>query len=78
MAFLISTIRPRRSSTTAFFLPGAAKEAAASDWSAESPAFSHSSTSEESMERTSTRSQEMMSSSCSSRFSGGTVRASVR
>ena len=29
MAFLISTIRPRRSSTTAFFLPGAAKEAAA-------------------------------------------------
>ena len=56
----------------------AAKEAAASDWSAESPAFSHSSTSEESMERTSTRSQEMMSSSCSSRFSGGTVRASSR
>ena len=31
MAFLISTIRPRRSSTTAFFLPGAAKEAAAAE-----------------------------------------------
>ena len=78
IALRTSTVSPRRSSTTASLAPGAAALSAAVSASAAAPAFSHSSTRLESIERTTTRSQAMMSRSCSSRFSNGTVRDNAR